>query len=129
MAWQDRAACRGVGTEDFYLDRGSTTQAQEIVAKYCTPCEVREQCLEAHMGEQHGIWGGTTARWRRAWRVAHPEVQVAEPPSTVEEVLAVSGFSPVADPVVWDLNKKKALRVEGTWTLQEMRKARENETN
>jgi hypothetical protein len=54
----------------FFPDTAAPDYAA-LVAKakaICAPCAVREACVEAGLGEQHGIWGGLTARQRRDLR-------------------------------------------------------------
>lgn len=78
-AWMDDAACAGyvelygeqVVDGWFFPERGeSTTTARSI----CGTCPVQAHCAEyALTGEgmwrEHGIWGGLSARQRRAIRV------------------------------------------------------------
>lgn len=70
-AWQQKAACRGMGPDLFFTERGaSTNPAKEI----CAACPVRVECLEYGMsmqgrgGYDFGIWGGASARERRRER-------------------------------------------------------------
>jgi WhiB family redox-sensing transcriptional regulator len=65
--WHRRAACRGMGTDDFFPARGEKTDAAKAV---CAGCEVTAQCLEDAMtnGDRHGVWGGISERGRRVLR-------------------------------------------------------------
>lgn len=63
-AWHRQAACRGE-TEAFYPERGQSVREQKAT---CAGCPVREPCLDFAIvrGEKIGIWGGMSARERRA---------------------------------------------------------------
>ncbi len=67
-AWMARAACIGIGTEVFFVEKGgSLRRAREI----CAGCAVRQPCLDYAMAEGQdgvpvtGFWGGTTGKERR----------------------------------------------------------------
>ena len=64
-SWHARAACRGQGTERWFLQRGMSGAEARA---YCDVCPVRAQCLRAalEMPEctDSGIWAGTTAKQR-----------------------------------------------------------------
>ena len=68
--WHRWAACRGLGSELFFPERG-TGRPLEALA-YCDECRVRQQCLaEALSHADHyaqGVWGGTSGRERRQMR-------------------------------------------------------------
>lgn len=68
-AWRREAACRmpDVPVWIFFPGRGDveTTEAAKAV---CDRCASRSDCLEAHLFEKFGIWGGTTERERRRIR-------------------------------------------------------------
>ena len=66
-AWHENAACSGLGNELFFAQSRSVTQARAARA-VCAVCPVLEQCREAGLGEEYGIWGGTTERDRRILR-------------------------------------------------------------
>lgn len=61
-AWHARAACRGVGPELFFPDRGDSAwaygQAREM---HCAHCPVVSECRQAGEHEAFGLWGGQTA--------------------------------------------------------------------
>ena len=62
--WQDRAACLGMDTEEFY----GYSVSQEA-KKACGSCEVSSRCLEeAIKNKERGYWGGTTEDKRRKMR-------------------------------------------------------------
>jgi hypothetical protein len=64
--WHRRAACRGMGTGDFYADTaGGQRRAREV----CQRCPVTVECADAADGV--GVWAGTTAKQRRR-AVAEP---------------------------------------------------------
>lgn len=64
-SWRDQAACRGVGPEVMFPSDGvGVIWAKRI----CAGCPVQAACLAyalAHR-EDHGVWGGTSERERRA---------------------------------------------------------------
>lgn len=60
-AWKLDAECRGLDPNMFYPERGGSTSEAKAV---CARCPVQEQCNEAGMYEDFGIWGGKSARMR-----------------------------------------------------------------
>lgn len=69
QAWRKRAACRGLEASLFHpvdID-GHDDDAAESAKAICQRCPVREACLEYALSapENHGVWGGLTARERR----------------------------------------------------------------
>ncbi|MGP8149677.1 MAG: WhiB family transcriptional regulator, partial [Acidimicrobiales bacterium] len=71
-AWMAQAACRGMGSETFFPERGEPLEPAKAI---CATCPVREPCLEVALGSMDGgaipgIWGGTSARERRRMRKA-----------------------------------------------------------
>lgn len=67
--WRQRSACLGCDPDLFYPARGANQQREEALA-ICAVCPVREECLEAHLFEEEGVFGGTTARVRKKIRIA-----------------------------------------------------------
>lgn len=68
--WQAQAACRGMGTAAWFPSQGERGADAQAV---CGRCPVTAACLAAALansstGHDYGIWGGTTARERRAMR-------------------------------------------------------------
>jgi hypothetical protein len=67
-AWQERAACRGMGTERFFPGSdGSLAPARAV----CAGCPVKVECLDyaVDCGETlAGVWAGTSIRDRRKLR-------------------------------------------------------------
>lgn len=68
--WHKQAACRGMSAALFYAEKSGNDSVQQVaVAKtVCAGCPVRAECLDAGLGEEHGIWGATTPRQRRRIR-------------------------------------------------------------
>lgn len=70
--WQEAAACRGGDSARFFSptgERGEARRRREQLARaICAECPVREECARfaLSIGEEHGIWGGTTDRERIA---------------------------------------------------------------
>lgn len=70
--WMERAACRGIGPEDYYPNAPEGFQAfpddkpEVYILLRCGRCPVRDHCLGFALknGERNGIWGGLTPRER-----------------------------------------------------------------
>lgn len=69
--WHTYAACRGLGATPWFPRRGDSTDDAKAV---CSGCSVREDCLESALrqssSDDHGVWGGTSARERKRLRRA-----------------------------------------------------------
>lgn len=61
--WQELAACRGMGPENFYLDPTDHLYEEKlaIAQRVCSNCPVQEDCASYARGngEEWGIWAGT----------------------------------------------------------------------
>lgn len=62
--WRDQAACRtavrnGADPDDWFPERGATLAIARAKA-VCSTCPAKHACLEDHLWEEHGIWGGET---------------------------------------------------------------------
>lgn len=68
--WHARAACRGVGTDVFFVDTRFNGADDETWRAYCERCEVRAECLASAMSSPaiEGNWAGTTKRDRSKLR-------------------------------------------------------------
>jgi WhiB family transcriptional regulator, redox-sensing transcriptional regulator len=68
--WRHRAACRDEDPELFFplSDVGPGARQAAEAKAVCARCPVREQCLRYALenGLDHGVFGGTTERERRA---------------------------------------------------------------
>lgn len=73
-AWRTRGACQTVDPELFFP---APSESPEPAVEMCHTCPVQGACLAwaLDVGDLHGVWGGTTARERRAmavvWRSWH----------------------------------------------------------
>jgi WhiB family redox-sensing transcriptional regulator len=70
-AWHADAACKGM--VDLFYPEGAGDPASRAITEaraVCAGCPVREPCLEAGMGERHGVWGGAITIERRQLRKA-----------------------------------------------------------
>ncbi|MER6627991.1 WhiB family transcriptional regulator [Streptomyces sp. NPDC000987] len=80
--WRDRAACVGEDPELFFpLSDSAAFAGEESPARaLCRRCPVVIACRDWAIdhGEDHGIWGATTAAQRRAIRRA---VRETSPPT------------------------------------------------
>lgn len=67
-AWQDRAACAGVPVDVFFH---SCAEAQaNVVSTFCNRCPVQAHCLDEHLHEEFGVFGGLRDRERGDYRVS-----------------------------------------------------------
>jgi WhiB family redox-sensing transcriptional regulator len=68
-AWRTRGVCQNVDPETFFP---APTEAADQAMDMCSRCDVAGACLAwaLDVGDCHGVWGGTTARERRAMVVA-----------------------------------------------------------
>lgn len=64
-AWHAQAACRGMGWQLFFVERGESVQPAKAV---CEGCPVQAQCLDAGHRENYGIWGGQSPEQRSLGR-------------------------------------------------------------
>lgn len=65
--WHPDALCREVDPDLFFPDRG---ESPAPALRVCAACEVRVECAAEALavGEEFGVWGGTTERQRRRYR-------------------------------------------------------------
>jgi hypothetical protein len=73
-AWHQRAACRGVGPDAFFPERG---ESLEPARDHCRRCSVTVECAAAGAGEDAGIWAGESGRQRRIERRGRRTVYAA----------------------------------------------------
>ncbi len=74
IAWVSKARCRGsTDPEEFFRSR---SEESDCISRHCRHCPVVAECLADALDNQmeFGIWGGMTARERRALLKRHPEV-------------------------------------------------------
>lgn len=66
--WHARAACRGVGTDVFFVEAGGG--ADQSWRSLCERCEVRAECLSSAMADPstEGHWGGMSTPERKRLR-------------------------------------------------------------
>ena len=71
-AWRTRGACQAVDPETFFP---APLEPADTAVQLCGRCPVSGACLAwaLSVGDCHGVWGGTTARERRAMLVAWRE--------------------------------------------------------
>jgi len=72
--WHQRAACRGVGVDQFIVGRGGGQY--DAARELCAVCPVRTECLETALAdpELQGMWGATSEVQRKAMRRASGDV-------------------------------------------------------
>lgn len=63
-AWRDRAACRGMDSAIFFVERGAPADQARLV---CDRCSVQRDCLDFALdhAEPYGIWGGKSVYQRQ----------------------------------------------------------------
>ena len=68
-SWRTRGVCNGVDPETFFP---APSEPADAAIALCRRCDVQGPCLAwaLDVGDCHGVWGGTTARERRAMLVA-----------------------------------------------------------
>ncbi|MFD9047769.1 WhiB family transcriptional regulator [Streptomyces zaomyceticus] len=70
--WMVSATCRTADADELFVEGAAQNRAKAL----CTGCPVRPDCL-AHALDgriEHGVWGGMTARERRALLKRRPTV-------------------------------------------------------
>lgn len=67
--WRREAACRGRPSWMFFPARGDVVTLA-AAKKICSACFVRDDCLAANLNRRDGVYGGMSARERRALRGA-----------------------------------------------------------
>jgi len=65
-SWQAAAACRGMGSDIFYPERGATAARAKAI---CDRCQVRQACADSGLMDEFGVWGGMAQRDRQAHRI------------------------------------------------------------
>jgi len=72
IEWVSKAQCRSIDPDKLFV--GGAAQQKAVVI--CRHCPVIAECLADALDNQmdHGVWGGKTARQRRALLRQYPEV-------------------------------------------------------
>jgi WhiB family redox-sensing transcriptional regulator len=65
--WREHAACKGMPTDFFFLEKGQGWAQAENVRIVCSECPVKLQCAEYAVKNtiNDGVWGGMTLLERR----------------------------------------------------------------
>lgn len=68
--WRDHALCAQVGADVFFPSKGDEHRHSAQAKAVCARCPVQADCLFEALAnrEEHGVWGGTSPRQRRALR-------------------------------------------------------------
>jgi WhiB family redox-sensing transcriptional regulator len=105
-AWRTKGVCQTVDPETFFP---VPMAPADVAINLCGGCPVAGACLAwaLSVGDCHGVWGGTTARERRAmlvaWRTeeAAEERSFADQSAEVTEVIVSAGeLVPARRPVI-----------------------------
>jgi WhiB family redox-sensing transcriptional regulator len=82
MNWQALALCKGMDNSLFYGNENGTiaTKIAKQAKAICRVCPVSYECLTFAFenDEQHGIWGGFTAKERKAIIREYGKIEVSE---------------------------------------------------
>lgn len=72
--WTEDAACKGIPTEMYFPDQGTSLNSTEVrmLLRICGQCPVTSECLSEALelegncgrGRRFGIWGGKTPQER-----------------------------------------------------------------
>lgn len=65
--WSTLAACKGLDPQMFFPSSGEN-HLLSLAKQVCDRCSVKQQCLNEHLYEEFGVWGGTSERQRRIMR-------------------------------------------------------------
>jgi len=86
VGWQNQALCRKFPAEDWFPAPSDSDAVAELV-QVCRRCPAQRSCLAAAlaMGEEHGIWGGTTESER--YRALHALGCIASVPDVLDDLL------------------------------------------
>ncbi|WP_435223163.1 WhiB family transcriptional regulator [Streptomyces sp. Tue6028] len=70
--WGERGLCRTADPDDLFVEGAAQHRAKAL----CNGCTVRTECLAYALDQriEHGVWGGTTERERRALLRRRPMV-------------------------------------------------------
>lgn len=70
LSWVDQANCKGIDTNDFFVEDGSKRYDDEpILKRICGACDVQAECLKYSLyNNVTGYWGGTTEKTRQTMR-------------------------------------------------------------
>ena len=67
--WMADAACVGLDTEMFFVDKG--VKVDPLIVKMCNACPVKADCISyAIKYDMEGHWGNTNQRKRQRLRAA-----------------------------------------------------------
>lgn len=83
--WRTRGSCQTVDPETFFP---APSESAEAAVALCRTCPVRGSCLAwaLEAGDLHGVWGGTTARERRAMAVVWRSGELDQRPQVAGQV-------------------------------------------
>lgn len=100
-AWRTRGVCQNVDPETFFP---APSEPPDAAVALCRTCPVQGSCLAwaLQAGDLHGVWGGTTARERRAmavvWNSCVQDSAATDHPPLPDPVTPANGGTPATSP-------------------------------
>ena len=120
-AWRTKGVCQTVDPETFFP---VPMAPADVAVGLCGRCPVAGACLAwaLSVGDCHGVWGGTTARERRAmlvaWRTAEQtdELAFADQQPLMDMIVSAGELVPT--------QRRPAPRIEGASELPLLKRER-----
>lgn len=109
--WRTRGLCQTVDPETFFP---APSESAEAAVALCRTCPVRGSCLAwaLEAGDLHGVWGGTTARERRAMAVVWRSGEIDQLAPVAASAAATSaGGAADAGPPTPSMDRRELLRL------------------
>lgn len=113
-AWRTRGVCQTVDPELFFP---APSESADAALTLCRTCPVQGSCLAwaLQAGDLHGVWGGTTARERRAMAVVWRQEGEAAPDAAVPAPRAPDAVVPAPPaPDAGAMDRHELLRLVNT---------------
>ncbi len=108
--WRTRGLCQTVDPETFFP---APSESAEAAVALCRTCPVRGSCLAwaLEAGDLHGVWGGTTARERRAMAVVWRSGELDQAPQVAGAGARVPGQGGPVDSSPPSMDRRELLRL------------------
>ncbi len=112
--WRTRGLCQSVDPETFFP---APSESAEAAVALCRTCPVRGSCLAwaLEAGDLHGVWGGTTARERRAMAVVWRSGELGQlapvtAATAATDATSATGAAPAGSPAP-SMDRRELLRL------------------